>query len=297
MISTSSQVSPLRAWLTATRPKTLSAAVIPVMVGTVLAARDGLSHWPSAVLALLGAIAIQVGTNLHNDVSDFERCTDDEARLGPPRAAQMGWLTPRALRIGTLVAFGLAVVAGSWLMWRGGWPIVGIGVLSILSGLAYTGGPAPLAYVGIADFFVFLFFGVVAVAGTYYVQALALTSDVLLAGSAFGLLSTAILVVNNLRDREGDARSKKRTLVVRFGTRFGHLEYLLCLAGAFGLFAAMAQTDPGLWITWAGVPFAVVASHRIVTLAPEQLNPWLGRTAALVALEGLLFVVGVLWSS
>lgn len=284
-----------RAWWSAARPKTLSAGLVPVLIGAALAARDGAFHPLAVWLAAIGAAAIQIATNLHNDYSDFVRGTDNASRLGPARAAQMGWLTVADLRRGTVVAFAVAVAAGIGLVQRGGWPIVAIGLSSVLAGLAYTGGPMPLAYLGIADLFVFVFFGLVAVAGTYFASALTWSADALIAGAAVGFFSTAILVVNNLRDHVGDAASGKKTLVVRFGLGFGRAEYVVCLLGGFGAFAWLALHDASLWVTLAGAPVALLCASRVLRLEGAALGPWLGRTAALLALEGALFVGGVWW--
>lgn len=285
----------LRAWLLAARPKTLSAAFAPVLVGGALAARDGLLDLPSVLLAALGAGAIQIATNLHNDYEDFRRGTDDAARVGPRRAAQMGWLTVDDLRRGTLLAAAVAVLAGAALVLRGGWPIAVAGVASLVAGWSYTGGPRPLAYLGVADAFVLAFFGVVAVTGTYWVSALRWSGDALLAGVAVGLLATGILVVNNLRDRTGDARNGKRTLAVRFGAGFARAEYTACVLGAFAIFAGLAASDPRLWLTFAGLPVGALAIRGVARAEGGALNPWLGRTAALLALESLLFAAGLAW--
>ena len=217
MTLTENSPSKVEVWLLAARPKTLPAAAAPVVVGTAVAISEQVFSLLPALAALLGALFIQIGTNFANDVFDFKKGADTTERLGPMRVTQVGLLTPRQVMMGMWLTFGLASVAGLYLIWIGGWPIVAIGVLSIISGIAYTGGPFPLGYKGLGDLFVFIFFGLVAVCGTYYVQAGSVTMSALALGVAVGALSVAILTVNNLRDVDNDRRAGKRTLVVRMG--------------------------------------------------------------------------------
>ena len=218
-------------WASAARARTLPASVAPVLIGVVLAYTDGVGHALAAVFALIGAILIQIGTNYANDYFDFVNGADTAERIGPRRLVQSGLVRPEAMRRATIIVFGLAVLVGLYLAARGGWPIVLVGVASILCGLLYTGGPFPLGYRGLGDVFVLLFFGPVAVAGTYYVQALDIDWRPIVAGLGPGLISAAILAVNNLRDRETDAKAGKRTLAVRLGVRFTRLEYTTCVVG------------------------------------------------------------------
>ena len=192
-------MSPLEKWILAARPKTLWAAVAPVVVGTAMAYDAQRQHWPSALIALLCSVLIQIGTNLANDYFDHQKGADTPQRQGPLRVTQAGIISPRAMRRGIILVFAAACLAGLVLVWRGGWPIALIGISCILSGVLYTGGPYPLGYIGLGDLFVLIFFGPVAVGGTYYVQALAMEPVILLAGLGPGLLTTAILTVNNLR--------------------------------------------------------------------------------------------------
>lgn len=288
--------SRLKVWLWAARPKTLWAAVSPVLVGTAMALADHTLHLPSALLAMLGAVLIQVGTNFYNDYADFEQGADTSARKGPLRVTMAGLVSPRAMRHATFVAFTLAVVAGGYLMWRGGWPIVIIGVCAILFGLLYTAGRYSLSYLGIADLFVFVFFGPVAVGGTYYVQALSLRPEVLIAGIAPGLLSVAILLVNNIRDVEEDRAAGKRTLVVRLGRRFAVGLYACCLfAGLLTPVALFVWTGDHPWAmaTVALLPLAVASVVKLrTTRDPRELNPLLGQTARLLLLYSLVFSIG-----
>jgi 1,4-dihydroxy-2-naphthoate octaprenyltransferase len=269
--------------------------VAPVLLGWAVAyATAGFSPGP-AIGALVAAILVQVGTNLANDWLDFEKGADTPDRLGPARAAQMGWLGVRELRAGTVVVLGLAGLIGAWLAVVGGWPVVAIAVTSLICAIAYTGGPLPLAYVGLGDVFVLVFFGPVAVLGTVYVQTLQWPVAGLIAGLACGLLSTAILVVNNLRDRHTDAKVGKRTLAVRFGARAVRVEYTLAVLAAFGLLALGWATDGRLG--WAlpllSVPLAVVRVRDVWTTDGAALNPQLGQTGQLVLAFALLLSVGL----
>jgi len=288
--------STARVWLAAIRPQTLTAGAVPVLVGTALAHADGVSHAGAALAALAGAIFIQIGTNLFNDYEDFKRGADTAERLGPARATQRGWLTPRQVGIGTAVSFGLAVLFGALLVERAGMPILALGVVSVVCGLAYTGGPMPLAYHGLGDVFVMAFFGVAAVAGTYFVQALTLTPSAVLLGVAIGALATCILIVNNLRDRVTDAKAGKRTLAVRFGAGFARGEYAAMLALAYAIPAWHVLTTRGGFgwlLPLLTMPLALrelVALHRKDGAA---LNPHLGGAARLGVVYGALLAVGL----
>ena len=210
-------LSPLHIWLMAARPRTLPAAVAPVLVGTALAATEGTFKVLTFVAAMLGALFIQVGTNLSNDYSDARRGADTEDRLGPVRVTAGGLVPPRQVLVATYVAFGLAVLAGAYLIATAGWELLLIGVASILAGVLYTGGPRPYGYEGLGEVFVFLFFGVVAVTGSYFAQVERLSWEAFVLAVPVGLLASAILVVNNVRDLETDRRAGKRTLAVRLG--------------------------------------------------------------------------------
>lgn len=290
------RVTPARAWLLAARPKTLTAALAPVVAGTGLAAYHGVaSFWP-AFAALVGAGLIQIGTNFANDYYDFVRGTDTEERVGPLRVTQAGILRPEQVRGGMLAVLGTAMLVGVYLAWIGGWPIVAIGIASVVCAVAYTGGPFPLAYHGLGDVFVFVFFGLVAVGGTYWVQGLAWPPDALLAGAGLGALSTAILVVNNLRDRPTDARAGKRTLAVRMGVGPSRAQYVLLLAVAAAVppvgIAALGWPTRVL-VAWVALGAAARPLRTVLTFrAPEELLPTLGETARVVALYGMLLAVG-----
>ena len=218
----------LSTWLLAARPKTLTAALAPVAVGTGLAFGVGAGRWPLAVAALVGALLIQVGTNLTNDYYDFHKGADTAERLGPVRVTQAGLVAPRTVLVAAALCFAAAVCVGLFLVAAGGWPVVAIGLLSILAGWAYTGGPAPLGYLGLGEAFVLLFFGFVAVGGTVWVQALRLPSATWLVALSVGCTATLLIVVNNLRDIDTDRRAGKHTLAARFGQRFARGEYVAC---------------------------------------------------------------------
>ncbi|TVR62521.1 MAG: 1,4-dihydroxy-2-naphthoate polyprenyltransferase [Gemmatimonadales bacterium] len=284
-------------WLLAIRPRTLPAAVAPVVVGTALAGAHGVARPLPAFAALMGALLIQVATNLANDYFDFVRGADNEERLGPVRVTQAGLLSPQAVRAGTAVTLAAAFLVGIYLVAVGGWPIVVIGLAALLCAVIYTGGPFPLAYHGLGDVFVFAFFGPVAVGGTYWVQAGVWSWEFVTAGAAMGFLITAILVVNNLRDREGDARVGKRTLAVRLGVRGTRGQYV-------GLLVASAVVAPlGIllhdWSAWTllslvAFRFALPPLERVMTFAdPRELNPALGETARLVTWYAGLLAVGL----
>ena len=288
--------SPLAIWTAAARPKTLGAAVAPVLMGTAMAWEAGGFHAPAALCALLGALLIQIGTNFSNDYADFLKGADTGVRKGPLRVTQAGLVAPATMKRATVLVFALAFAVGGYLIWRGGWPILVIGVLSILSGVLYTVGRYSLAYLGLADLFVLVFFGPVAVGGTYYVQALEINAVVLLVGLAPGLLSMAILLVNNIRDVEEDRQAGKKTLVVRLGKPFG--------IGLYGFCVALAVLIP-LWLflvtgqhAWAiavmlVVLFALPILHDLLTEPdPMALNPLLGATGRLLLIYSVLFSVG-----
>lgn len=283
-------------WIQAARPKTLGAAVAPVLVGTTMAWEAGELHVLSALCALVSAVLIQVGVNFHNDYNDFLKGTDTEERVGPERVTQAGLVDPLTMRNATIAVFAGAVLAGLYLILRGGWPILAVGVASILSALWYTGGRYSLAYMGAADLFVFVFFGPVAVAGTYYVQALSLSWEPVAVGAGPGLLAVAILLVNNIRDVEGDRTSKKKTLVVRLGRSAGIAFYALCIAGAAvlpaGLYAVTGE-HPWAAATVAILPLGIPPLRTLRnTTDPRTLNPLLGATGRLLVLWSVLFSAG-----
>ncbi len=293
-----------RAWLLASRPATLTAAVSPVMVGTGCAVAIGRFSLGPAQAALFGAICIQIGTNLANDVFDFEKGADTAERLGPVRAVQAGLLSAAQVRTGMWIAFGLATLAGVYLVSVAGWPVVAIGVFSIASGVAYTGGPYPLGYHGLGDLFVMLFFGFVAVCGTVFVQAGEVPLLAWLAAIPVGAIATAVLVVNNLRDREQDAKAGKRTLAVRLGVRATVLQYgtLLCAAELVPLGLALGTgvtraTSPWVLLPVATLPWALWLIRQVASRRGRELNPMLKATALLLLGYAILFTAGLIASA
>lgn len=290
-------VHPLKIWLMAARPKTLAAGLTPVLIGSALAHGAGGFHGASALCAALGALLIQIGTNFANDYFDFVKGTDTEERTGPKRATQAGLVSPKTMLVATVLVFALAFVPGAYLVYRGGWPILAIGVMSVLCGVLYTGGPFPLGYLGLGDLFVLVFFGPVAVGGTYYVQTLNVTTDVLVAGLMPGLFSTAILTVNNLRDADTDVRSGKRTLAVRFGKTFARWEYLACVTSAgLVLPAYLCLRAAGHWaalVACAAVLIALPLVRKVFTCEDGAvLNDTLAGTGKVLLLFSILFSVG-----
>ncbi len=289
-------MSALATWWMAARPATLTASIAPVIVGTAHAARDGSTHWPAALAALVGAMLIQVGTNLVNDVEDFERGADDAGRSGPARAVERGLLTAAQVRRGALLSFAAAAAVGCYLITVGGWPILVLGLVSILSGIAYTAGPWPLAYLGLGDVFVFLFFGIAAVCGTYFVQTGAVTIPVVLSGTAIGALATAILAVNNTRDVDGDRGAGKRTLAVRFGPAATRAEYALLLAWAFAVPIELSRqvSSGAVLLALLAAPWVPVLIRRIYSASGSALNPLLRDTARLELAFAALLSIGLL---
>lgn len=298
-------MSRLGAWALAARPRTLSAAAAPVVAGCGIAAADGVFARGPALGALAGGLLIQIATNFANDYYDFVKGADTPERIGPARAAQAGLLAPESVRRGMIAALAAAAAAGAYLAVVAGWPVVAVGVVSLACAVAYTGGPYPLAYHGLGDVFVFVFFGLVAVAGTYYVQGLSVSADALWAGAGVGAFSTAVLVANNLRDRETDAVAGKRTLVVRWGDRGGAAEYVACLGVA--AVVPLAGWARGDWPGWTLLALAGVAActpdARVVLRFAfgargktdrRVVAPVLGRTARGVAVYGVGLAAGFL---
>jgi 1,4-dihydroxy-2-naphthoate octaprenyltransferase len=291
-------VTPLGAWVLALRVRTLPAAVVPVLVGTAAAARGGRADGWVAALALVAALLIQIGTNLVNDWGDSRRGADGADRLGPVRATQAGLLDARHVAAGGAVAFGLAAALGAVLVAHGGWPILAIGVAAIAAGVAYTAGPWPLAYHGLGEVFVFVFFGPVAVCGTELLQAGGVSALGLAASVPVGCLATAILLVNNVRDVDGDRRAAKRTLVVRLGRRAGQALYAAALALAFVAPAALAAAfaAPGSLLAWLAAPLAAPPLRAVLGRSDgPALNTALAATARLHLVFGALLALGLAW--
>ena len=247
------------AWLLAARPRTLPASIAPVLVGSALAASVGRFDWLLAVATLAVSLLLQIGANFANDVFDYLKGAD-VARRGPTRVTQSGYLSPNQMLFSTAIIFGLAALIGLYLVIAAGWPLVIVGALAIISALAYTGGPWPLGYHGLGDLFVFIFFGLVGVAGTYYIQTHSLTATALAAAIPVGLLITNILVINNLRDLETDRATGKQTLAVRIGDAGTRTEFTTFLYIAYAVPPLMAMVDLAsfwFWLPWLSVPLAL----------------------------------------
>jgi 1,4-dihydroxy-2-naphthoate octaprenyltransferase len=286
----------LNVWLLAVRPKTLGAALAPIIIGTTVAFAEGKGHAGAALAALLGALLIQIGTNFSNDYFDFIKGADTEERLGPMRATQAGLVSPQAMLKNFVLVFGLAVLVGIYLVYRGGWPIVIIGILSIASGILYTGGPMPLGYLGLGDLFVLIFFGPVAVGGTYYVQSLEISEVVILAGFGPGLLATALLAVNNLRDEPTDKKVGKKTLAVRFGPGFARAEYLAAFTLALILPFVLAFRTDAHWFACLSALIIIPGRSAIRQITSGvkgiELNETLALTGKLIIIYSVLFSLG-----
>ena len=283
-------------WIAAARLRTLPAAVVPVVVGTAVAYEMGHIAWGPALAALAGSLAIQIGTNFANDVFDAEKGADGPDRIGPVRAVAAGLISAATMKRAMILAFAIATGFGLYLASVGGWPIVAIGLASIASGIAYTGGPWPLGYHGLGDVFVFIFFGLVAVCGTTYVQLAAVPCLAIWAAVPVGALATAIIVVNNLRDRGTDVRVGKRTLAVRLGRGGALAEYALLLVASYAVAIglAVARRDAWLLLPLASLPLAAVRMRALVrAVTGPELNACLAATGKLLLAYGILFAVGL----
>jgi len=306
----STEVSRRRAWVIAARPQTLPAAAAPVIVGVGLALRTGAFAPLPALAAFVGAALIQIGTNFANDYYDAIQGADTDDREGFTRVVASGLIEPAEVKRAMWLTFAAAILVGTYLVYVGGVPILAIGLASVAAGIAYTGGPYPLGYHGLGDLFVFVFFGVIAVTGTYYVQAAALVGDpfplwlpdgtvtlaAVVASLPIAALSTNILVVNNVRDLKEDAATGKRTLAVRFGYRFSRAQYVALLALAYLTpFWFLARGDDlAVLLPLVTLPLAVAVARTVVTeTAGEALNPALESTGKLLAAYAVAFAVGL----
>ncbi|WP_029914699.1 1,4-dihydroxy-2-naphthoate polyprenyltransferase [Pelobacter seleniigenes] len=286
----------LHAWLLAARPKTLAAGSVPVLVASALAGHFGHFQPLPAVLCLLFALLAQIASNFSNDYFDFVKKTDNDQRLGPARAVASGWIAPRSMLIGTALAIALACLFGLGLVYYGGWPMIPLGLVCVLALLAYTAGPWPLAYHGLGDLFVLIFFGLVAVAGSFYVQAGTVEPLIIIAGLIVGLPAVNILVVNNYRDYENDRACQKHTSIVLFGRTFGKWFYLG--NGIVAVLLCLLFVRESVWA--AGLPLGYLWLHvrswrKMCALeAGRGLNVLIGETARNLLFLGLLFSGGLL---
>lgn len=282
-----------KAWLLASRPKTLSAAVVPVLIGTAMVLPRAI-HWSLFVCTLLGSVFIQIGTNFVNDALDFKKGADTGERLGPLRVTQAGLISAEAVLRGAYVCFVLAALCGVPLIYRAGWPLLVIGIVSIVAAYAYTGGPYPLAYNGLGEVFVLLFFGFIAVGGTYYVQTQMMATDVLMAGFAAGALAVVLIAINNLRDVAGDRTSNKRTMAVRLGEPVARIEIAFFALAPFAAILSIAamRAQRWLYLPLLALPLALVLLLRVWRSRGAELNRCLAMAGGLQWLTGILFVVG-----
>lgn len=290
-------MSSVKAWLLAARPKTLPAAAAPVVVASALAYLDGRFDVFPALAALLGALLLQVGSNVANDLYDFERGSDAGERLGPVRVTQAGLIPVEQVRRGMYLIFGLAALIGLYLVFHAGWVVVAIGLAAIFAAIAYTGGPFPYGYHGLGDVFVFIFFGLAATVGTYYVQGHTTSALAWWLAIVMGLLIVGILVVNNIRDIESDRQANKRTLAVIFGLKFAQREYTVCIIGAYLIpvviwsLGLMPVTG---FLVLLSTPMAVRLVQTIYTEQGRALNEVLAGTGRLTLIYAVLFSVGIL---
>jgi 1,4-dihydroxy-2-naphthoate octaprenyltransferase len=287
-----------RAWWQASRPTTLSIAAVPVLVGTALASRTGAAiDWAVALATLLAAVLIQIGTNLYNDVGDFERGADGADRLGPPRAVSLGWLSVEQVRRVAASSFALAMLLGAYLVAVGGWPILLVGLASVVASVGYTGGPKPIAYGASGEVFVLLFFGVVATCGTFFLQVGTLRASAAIAGIMLGAIAAAVLVVNNYRDLDSDRRIGKLTLAVRIGREATRAEYAALLTIPFLLLLPLAHALEArlvMALPLAAAPLAFTLVRRLArTPVGPSLNGLLSSTARLQLFFGVLLAMAI----
>ena len=290
----------MRLWIVASRPRTLPAAVAPVLVGTALAVSEDHFLALAFVAALLGSVFIQIGTNLANDYSDARRGADTEDRLGPVRVTAGGLMPPRSVLIGTYVAFGVSVLCGAYLAFVAGPEMLAVGAVSIAAGVLYTGGPRPYGYAGLGELFVFLFFGLVAVAGSYYVQAERLTAESLALAVPVGLLAAAVLVVNNVRDLDTDRRAGKRTLAVKLGRRNARGLFVAMIVVSYAVAIAIPALGGLSWwvlLVLGSLPLAPPLARTVVEQSDgPALNGALAATGRLLGVYSSLLALGVLLS-
>ena len=286
----------LASWIIAFRLKTLPAAISPVLVGTALAFNANYKIKVSILFSIiLASLLIQIGTNLSNDLSDFLKGTDTKDRLGPLRAAQAGLLTINQLKVGIIISFGLSILFGFYLVSIGGYIIVLIGLLSILSGILYTAGPFPLGYNGLGDIFVFIFFGIIAVMGTYYLHTLIINFEALLCGIIMGSLSTSILVVNNIRDVGTDIKTGKNTLAVILGLKFSKIEFsvLVLLPYFIIIYLYFLINKMGILLSFFTLPIAFSLVYQIYHTTGSELNDVLAKAARLLFIFSILLTFGL----
>jgi 1,4-dihydroxy-2-naphthoate octaprenyltransferase len=290
------RISKIRLWFKSTRPRTLPAAAAPVIIGLALAFYEHKVNLLIAIFTLISALLIQIGTNLANDYFDFIKGTDTDKRVGPVRLIQAGFIKKNEMLAAFIIAFTAASVFGVFLVIRGGYPVLLVGIFAIIFGILYTAGPAPLGYVGLGDIFVFIFFGLVSVMGTYYLQLLKINYIVLIASFAPGFLSMAILTANNIRDIKTDRESGKRTLVARFGYNFGVFEYWFCIVAAHLIPVILVLITRSHYFSLISVSTIILAVKplKIILSRPQSksLIPVLGTTSQILLIFSILFSIG-----
>jgi len=283
-------------WKLAVRPKTLPVAAAPVIFASALAYNEGFFQFGPALAALLGALLLQIGANLANDVYDFQKGTDTSDRLGPLRVTQAGLLTPKQVKTGMWVTFALASLCGAYLISQSGWLILVIGILSIISAILYTAGPFPIGYHGLGELFVFLFFGLAAVMGTYYAQAGFISLSSLLFSVPIGLMASSVLVVNNLRDIETDKKAQKMTSAVRLGEKWARQEYILLITVSYLIVFLLGMSDlVSAWVmlSWLSLPLAYQSFKMVLELRGRAMNQLLAQTGQLELIFALLLSLGL----
>lgn len=292
-------MSKTKIWLLATRPRTLPAATAPVIVGSAIAFYENSFRLLPALAALVGALLLQIGANFANDVFDYQRGADTAARLGPTRVTLSGMLTPTEVKTGMWVAFVLATLIGVYLTWVSGWPVIAIGLLSILAAIFYTGGPFPYGYRGLGEAFVFLFFGLAAVIGTFYVQAVRISLSAVIGSVPVGLLVVAILAVNNLRDIATDRVAGKKTLAVHLGQQGARQEFMLLVLMAYlvPLLLTLSRID-SVWmlLPFLTLPMAIELAQFVNRTEGKPLNRALARTGQLTLFFSIAYSAGMILS-
>lgn len=295
----SERPSTFRIWYLAARPWTLPASLAPIIVGSAVAWHEGGFHVLTALMALLTALLLQIAANFANDAIDFKRGTDTEARVGPTRITSAGYVSYEGVMRATAIALGLAVLTGLYLVYRGGWPFLLLGLFAVIAAVAYTGGPFPISYLGLGEIFVFLFFGLIAVTGTAYLQTGEVTALSLWASLIPGALIVGILVINNYRDLEGDRVANKRTVAVRIGPAYTRLEYglMLLITAATPLgFWAVGWLDAWALVTLLGWPLLWMLWRQVTTLTGPALNRTLGMTGRVAVVASVLFTIALVLS-
>jgi len=288
--------SKLSLWFKSTRPRTLPAAAAPVIIGLALAFYENKINLFIAILTLVAALLIQIGTNFANDYFDFIKGTDTDRRVGPVRLIQAGLIKKNEMLAAFIITFIIAAAIGVFLVIRGGWPILLIGIFAIIFGILYTAGPAPLGYIGLGDIFVFIFFGIISVTGTFYLQTLKINMAALIASLAPGFLSVAILTANNIRDIKTDREAGKKTLIARFGYNFGLSEYLFCIIAAHLIPIVLVLITKSHYFSLISVLTVAMAVKPVKILLsrpePRYIIPVLGKTGQILLIFSILFSIG-----